>query len=101
MTPIGWPPGLALRHERMKVALQGRNIELLQLLAVIKVWAKRVRLRVMLSQDPKVQRLRPPRSVSARSFRIGSVGNRALPWLLHRHNPPTTPLGRLPTEVAD
>ena len=79
MTPIGWPPGLALRHERMKIALQGWNVELLQLLAVIKVRAKRVRLRVMLSQDSKVERLRPPGSVSARSFRIGSVRNRALP----------------------
>ena len=79
MTPIGWPPGLALRHERMKVALQGWNVELLQLLPIIKVWAKRVGLRIVLMQDPQVQRLRPPRRVSARSFRIGSMRNRALP----------------------
>ena len=69
VSPVGWPPVLAVCHEGMHVALQSLNIELLQLFAVVKRLPERVGLGVVLVQNVEVERLRPPLS-----WHLGCLG---------------------------
>ena len=59
MAPVGRPPVLAVGHQRGEVALQRRDVELLDLFAIVEA-LERVGLGVMLVQDVEVQRVRPP-----------------------------------------
>ncbi len=60
MAPVGRPPGLAVRHQRVKVFLQRRDIELLQFFAIVKILAERVRLGVVLVKNVEIEGVRPP-----------------------------------------
>jgi hypothetical protein len=51
VTPVGWPPRLAVNHESVQVFLERLDIELCKLGTVVKVSPKRVGLLVMLVQD--------------------------------------------------
>ena len=60
MAPISRPPILAIGHQRCKVSLQGRQVQLAEGLCIGKIRAHRVGLRRMLVQDFQVQLVRPP-----------------------------------------
>ena len=78
MSPIGRPPFLAVGHQVGEILLQRRDVELLQLLAIVEVLAHRVRLRVVLVQDVEVQRIRPPLHHAGAGSRVATVHDRAL-----------------------
>ena len=42
MAIIGWPPRLAVGHQRVKVTLYRRIIEQIEFLRIVKVFAKRI-----------------------------------------------------------
>ena len=54
VTPVGWPPRLALHHQGMQVLLERINIELLELLAIVKVRTQRVGLCIVLVQNVEI-----------------------------------------------
>ena len=82
--PVGRPPGLALCHQRVHVALQSWDVELLKLLPVVKIRAERVGLGVMLMQDSEIQCLWPPGGVPASGLRVCSMSDWALRGVLHQ-----------------
>jgi hypothetical protein len=51
VTPVGWPPRLAVNHESVQVFLERLDIELCKLGTIVKVSPERVGLLVMLVQD--------------------------------------------------
>ncbi len=84
VSPVGRPPRLAVRHQRVQVLLQCGDVELLQLLAIVEVGAQRVGLAVVLMEDVEVQRLGPPLDVRRADARVAAVHDRALPGIATR-----------------
>ena len=70
------PPVLRIRHHRRKVLLDGSEVELLELLRVIKVLTHRIRAGRMLIQKINLQLIRPP--VAVRRTAACRVVERAL-----------------------
>src|SRR5690554_216272 len=60
VAPVCRPPVLAIGHQCVQVFLDGFEIELFDFFTVIEVFTQRIGFTVMLMQDVKVQRLRPP-----------------------------------------
>ena len=60
VAPIGWPPVLAVRHQRRQVLLQRLDIELFQFVSVVEVRPHGVRLLIVLMQDVQVECVGPP-----------------------------------------
>ena len=60
MTIIGWPPRLAVCHQRGKVVFQRLIIELLERLGIVKFLAHRVGRHAMLMKHVDGQSVRPP-----------------------------------------
>ena len=60
MTPVCGPPILRIRHQRVKVFLHGRQIELLELFSVIERVAQRACLRAVLMKNAEVELIGPP-----------------------------------------
>ncbi len=84
MAIVGRPPFLIFRHQGGQVFLQRCEVERLDLLAIVKVFAERVRLGVVLVQDVEVQRIRPPIHHRAAHSRHPAMHHRTLAgaWLV-------------------
>ena len=54
VTPVRWPPALAVDHQLVKVLLQSIDIQFLKLFAIVEVRSKRIGLGVVLVQDVQV-----------------------------------------------
>ena len=63
VAPVGRPPVLRIRHQRVEVLLQRGEVELLEFLGVVELLAHRVGLRRVLVQDLEVQPVGPPVAV--------------------------------------
>ena len=72
VAPVGRPPVLRVRHQRIQVLLQRGQVELPELLRIVEPLAHRVGLRGVLVQDPEVQPVGPPVAV-----RLGADGGSA------------------------
>ena len=57
---IGRPPVLRVGHQRVKILLQGLQVEFLELIGVVELPAHRVTHRRMLMENIEVQLVRPP-----------------------------------------
>ena len=90
VAPVGRPPVLAVRHQRVDVSLQRVHIEPLEGFAVVESF-QRVCLRVVLVQNVEVKRVRPPFHVVAADGAVGAVHDGAFPAAVrvsvHRSGP--------------
>jgi hypothetical protein len=92
VAPVGRPPVLRIRHQRLQVTLQRLDVQLLQFLAIVETRAQRIGLAVVLVQDVEVQGLRPP--VHAGHVRRGhsAVHDGALAFIAHDALSPSSQL---------
>ena len=74
---VGRPPFLRILHQLVEVFLDGRQIELLELLGIVEVLAHGVGLVRMLPQDVQLQLVRPPVAVRGAAAGHRPMGHRA------------------------
>ncbi len=83
MAEIRRPPVLAVRHQRVEVFLQRFEVELFELLCVVKGSAHWIGLGRVLPENPEVQLVRPPVAVRPHSNIRGPMHDRALRFACH------------------
>ena len=77
VTPVGWPPVLAVGHQIGQVLLDRGEVEFLHLFTVVETGTHGVGLAVVLMQDVEIQRLWPPVHVRGTNGRVTTMHHRA------------------------